>query len=216
MTWTLILKLERSHRYFRHDDGRIAVADDSGRTPDTTDDGILWVDTTRPISIDGAAVGIPLVRPNGDECSTTELRANAMRVALALKMRVRISNGSPFGEELALVRRVSEAGLWEGADAFRGYAPTAEPGTDSPRMKTNDITQEQAKTILHNVAKRAHGFDRLDGLIRDMRRARNMGDVVIAEQVGRTIDDLIGHSFEGMFVGAENIETIIRRSQGRA
>ena len=39
----------RGHRFFQAKDGRIAVADESGEFPQDTDDGILWVDFTRPV-----------------------------------------------------------------------------------------------------------------------------------------------------------------------
>lgn len=50
--WRLIFKVRRCHKWFRDDrTGRIAAADYSGDYPDDTDDGVLWLDTSRPVSI---------------------------------------------------------------------------------------------------------------------------------------------------------------------
>ena len=58
--WEHGLKLEpRGHRIFRdaRDDFKApelrgwAIADNSGNRPDTTDDGVLWLDMTRPIVV---------------------------------------------------------------------------------------------------------------------------------------------------------------------
>lgn len=59
--WRLVFTVPRCHKWFRDDrTGRIAVADYSGHYPDETDDGVLWLDTTRPVSIrpDGRDVRI--------------------------------------------------------------------------------------------------------------------------------------------------------------
>lgn len=44
--------------------GMIAISDDSGPTPDKTEDGTLWLDTTRPIVASGTGFYIPLLVPN--------------------------------------------------------------------------------------------------------------------------------------------------------
>jgi hypothetical protein len=58
--WTDSLKIAKGgHRIFREDRGpfaapetcRWAIADNSGSRPDTTDDGVLWLDFDRPISV---------------------------------------------------------------------------------------------------------------------------------------------------------------------
>ena len=42
--WTKIKSFKGGHRFFREaGDSRVAIADDSGPTPDTTDDGILYL-----------------------------------------------------------------------------------------------------------------------------------------------------------------------------
>jgi hypothetical protein len=71
--WKMIYKTPgRSLRYFRRTIGgeieaipRVAVADNSGPTPDKTDDGILWIDFERPWIIENDRFSIPVTR-DGD------------------------------------------------------------------------------------------------------------------------------------------------------
>lgn len=53
MNWKFLGKpTSGGHKYFRdQDSGRLALADNSGRLPEYTDDGILWVDTSRPVEV---------------------------------------------------------------------------------------------------------------------------------------------------------------------
>jgi len=72
--WTMLLDLHGSHRYLADQTGRVALMDRSGNTPETTDDGILWVDVSRPLTIDVAhgTVHIPLrVARDHDRVSST-------------------------------------------------------------------------------------------------------------------------------------------------
>lgn len=42
----------RGHRFFEDKNtGRIAIADNSGPTPDRTDDGVLWLDSSRKMLV---------------------------------------------------------------------------------------------------------------------------------------------------------------------
>lgn len=67
------------HNYFRdRKTGYIAIADDSGKYPDETDDGILYVDFTRKLKVShkptyrrGWCYAIPLITPDGKKCQTT-------------------------------------------------------------------------------------------------------------------------------------------------
>lgn len=49
--WTLVTTMvsrdgTRGHRIFRNEDaGRLAIADNSGSTPDSTEDGVLWIES---------------------------------------------------------------------------------------------------------------------------------------------------------------------------
>lgn len=61
--WELIVRCpRRGHKFFRHlPSGRIAVADYSGYTPDQTEDGVLWLDHSRPVTAYLDAVRVPVV-----------------------------------------------------------------------------------------------------------------------------------------------------------
>jgi hypothetical protein len=64
---------DRFESYERH-----AIADDSGRGPDTTDDGVLWLDIERKLILDRDQsydppreyMGIPLKTVDGEETRT--------------------------------------------------------------------------------------------------------------------------------------------------
>lgn len=50
---------------------RLMIKDQSGPTPDTTDDGVLLIDHNRkPVVQDDGTVWLPLRTPKGDEVST--------------------------------------------------------------------------------------------------------------------------------------------------
>jgi hypothetical protein len=94
--WHKVLDLPGSHRYFRDMTGmhRIAIADRSGRYPENTEDGILWLDTKSDIVIHSdtpilGSVSIPLFKDsNGERTWTGDNFANARRVAELFKMRI--------------------------------------------------------------------------------------------------------------------------------
>lgn len=51
-TWTLLARPSGGHRYFKHCDGHVSAADNSGARPDLTDDGPLWLDHERPATVE--------------------------------------------------------------------------------------------------------------------------------------------------------------------
>lgn len=78
--WKLIWRAPRGHKFFqdRKHPGAIAVADDSGRNPNVTDCGILYLDFSRPMTLsvsdhfmDGGSIITPLREgtPDGEEVS---------------------------------------------------------------------------------------------------------------------------------------------------
>ena len=78
--WTLIWKAPRGHKFFRDAQypDAIAIADDSGRNPNVTDCGPLYLDLARPMTMsvkdhfmDGGSIITPLREgtPDGDEVS---------------------------------------------------------------------------------------------------------------------------------------------------
>jgi hypothetical protein len=66
--WVPLMKFPGGMRYFRDaQSGMVAAADNSGRNPDLTDDGVMWLDTDRPISINmrDARVYVPVTSETG-------------------------------------------------------------------------------------------------------------------------------------------------------
>lgn len=59
------------HSYWRDtgtiNKNTIAISDDSGPTPDATDDGILWLNQDKPIIASGTGFYIPLIIPNSSK-----------------------------------------------------------------------------------------------------------------------------------------------------
>lgn len=75
--WTKAETLPDGHRIFATltDDGlQYAIADDSGDLPEQTDDGILWLDETRPLLVDRddrtQYCSIPLIDEDGKQTLT--------------------------------------------------------------------------------------------------------------------------------------------------
>src|SRR4051794_34391047 len=70
--WLTPIMLSDGHRLFPLDEApfkQVALADTSGREPQDTDDGILWLDFKRPLVIvssnDGEGFSIPLLYADG-------------------------------------------------------------------------------------------------------------------------------------------------------
>jgi hypothetical protein len=59
VAWSEVERLPDGHRLFFYED-MIAIADNSGRTPEVTDDGLLWLDFSRPLSLCGRNCFIPI------------------------------------------------------------------------------------------------------------------------------------------------------------
>ncbi len=93
--WEILLNLKSGHRYFaevvkhtRKPTGRIGVADNSGTYPDSTDDGVLYLDKARAINVGSKWATVPLYRLNGDRIATGESLANAPLVAAKFGMKL--------------------------------------------------------------------------------------------------------------------------------
>lgn len=71
---------------------RLAIADQSGSNPEETDNGILYVDFSRPIIEDKGWIGadylIPLIYPDGRKTSTIAMKTEACLVAERFKMQI--------------------------------------------------------------------------------------------------------------------------------
>lgn len=84
--WEMFGRITRNgHRLFKENStGRFAIADNSGDWPDTTEDGVLYVDGSSPITSHGGGdyvlYTVPLFYPSGEKTYTgTDLRG-ALRV----------------------------------------------------------------------------------------------------------------------------------------
>lgn len=112
--WTKVFSVRGGHKYFRDEVTKmIALADDSGSTPDRTEDGVLWLDFQRCVCIKTGAdhttwITIPVlhepryggpVRKSATPASTKE----AVEVCARFGMRLALE-----GERFLLVRAESE------------------------------------------------------------------------------------------------------------
>lgn len=84
--WIFIERLPNAardgHRVFRRE-GRLAIADNSGPTPDATDDGVLWLDTEKPMHLvddGGVRVWVPLRDRSGCSAVTVVCGRAARRL----------------------------------------------------------------------------------------------------------------------------------------
>lgn len=77
--WAEVHRMEKGgHRIFREDRGeyaapetcRWAIADNSGSRPETTEDGVMWLDFTRPLDVslfrEACVVSIPVTSERSD------------------------------------------------------------------------------------------------------------------------------------------------------
>jgi hypothetical protein len=79
----------QGHKYFWDlKTNQIAVADESGDTPDKTGDGPLYLDRSRTITFDGDCARIPLFRPGGAKTTTPCGVIAAWAVAERFNMRI--------------------------------------------------------------------------------------------------------------------------------
>jgi hypothetical protein len=81
----ICLVIPDGHRYFRYQD-LIAVADQSGRTPEETDDGMLYLDRSRPVVFGQHGCHVPLITPDGTPTRTPCSAYEAWQVVHVLEM----------------------------------------------------------------------------------------------------------------------------------
>lgn len=112
-TWELICRHKDSHKFYKHlPTGKIAVADNSGTTPDRTEDGILWLDRLRPVRAGLKGCDFPLIRDStGDECYTADPLASGLKTCALLDLEIQATDGlkeilrSMGGEGIRLTQR---------------------------------------------------------------------------------------------------------------
>lgn len=72
--------------------GMIALSDDSGPTPDKTEDGTLWLDTNRPIIASGTGFYIPLLIPRSSACYKRDQRTISSTCASPQEARLLVEH----------------------------------------------------------------------------------------------------------------------------
>lgn len=73
MKFTLIKSFPNGHRYFHSDqpgDEKIYVADQSGLSPASTEDGIMWIDFERDINVNWRHAALPVTLANQKKKTT--------------------------------------------------------------------------------------------------------------------------------------------------
>lgn len=115
--WTKVHSTHDGHTFWRDENtGRISVKDQSGPTPESTDDGVLWVDFNRPFRLGQKYVTIPLLRQSAEsgtiETGTLETPARGIESAIALKARLIIEGN--FFDSLNVV--IPAVGTKEGLE----------------------------------------------------------------------------------------------------
>lgn len=102
--WTLETKLSGGHRLFnKADNDGVYIADESGATPDLTDDGPMWLDLSRHIKTDGQHVYVPVRKGDDDATSAPHVVSVALADALYLSARYAWTIATPHGGYLAQV-----------------------------------------------------------------------------------------------------------------
>lgn len=70
--WVRAGTLPDGHKLFRQEGtDRIAIADESGDAPHLTDDGVLWLDFSRPLVAHEQSCHIPLTNDRGNHTLVT-------------------------------------------------------------------------------------------------------------------------------------------------
>lgn len=72
--------------------GMIALSDDSGPTPDKTEDGTLWLDTNRPIIASGTGFYIPLLIPRSSRLYKKDQRTISSTCASPQEARLLVEH----------------------------------------------------------------------------------------------------------------------------
>lgn len=114
--WTKIFSIRGGHKYFRDEITKmIAVADDSGSTPDQTDDGVLWLDMSGRRCVTIATdvnhrtwVTVPLIKesryggPVDNSCTGCSVK-EAIEVCARFGLKLALQ-----GERFVMIRAESE------------------------------------------------------------------------------------------------------------
>lgn len=110
--WHYDTKLPDGHRLF-HDGGpaaerQYAIADDSGRAPEATDDGVLFMDRSRPLEA-GRHCAIPLVSERDEQLTRTPTTpATVLLLAARFDWRVSVPATRSQAPQTYYVTQVTE------------------------------------------------------------------------------------------------------------
>jgi hypothetical protein len=100
--WGLPEHLPDGHRIFRGHFDRFAIADNSGKRPEQTDDGILWLDQTRPLRLETNVfevkeyLHIPLVDEDGTATHTITNAQTLLYLSARFNWVIRTETGTEF------------------------------------------------------------------------------------------------------------------------
>jgi hypothetical protein len=135
--WTLIRKIKGGHSYWRHKDGEVGIADDSGTYPENcepVDNPPLLVDRSRPVQL-GEFNGVPVKHLNGRTSTTCASAFEALWVATqfhmeieafekgaVLPMRVAVVDAVQLNDALAKQNIGSLRQAWH-AESLKGFVP---------------------------------------------------------------------------------------------
>jgi hypothetical protein len=101
-TWRLLHKSPDGHSFWLDENSqRISIKDLSGDTPETTDDGVLFLDGAWVL--DDKYVSIPVVSPDWKASRCAETRKNGIECAIALGQTLRVDSDSAPSLPLSLV-----------------------------------------------------------------------------------------------------------------
>lgn len=88
--WTLIRRIKGGHSYWRHKNGEIGIADDSGTYPENcepADNPPLLLDRTRPVQL-GENNMVPLKNLDGGTSATPVSAFEALWIAMHFDLEV--------------------------------------------------------------------------------------------------------------------------------
>ena len=88
---------------------RVSICDMSGDLPDLTDDGVLWIDTTRPwvltsSSLNSLMVNVPVLDKHEESRLCCMPAYDGVRIGQKLGVRIDVDPNSQIGKLLPLIR----------------------------------------------------------------------------------------------------------------
>lgn len=108
--WELLFS-NSGHKYFLDKfSGKYAVADGSGYFPNETDDGILWLDTEKPLTLDlyngSPVISVPVKNIDNKDFYTGASVSEALNLINKFKFNVRTSKKNYFKDLSKIISRI--------------------------------------------------------------------------------------------------------------